>query len=89
MDNGPKFIAVAVAAWAEAHGVALDFIQPGRPAQNASASASTRRTAGEVLDIDLFTSLAEVRASAADWLRRYNTEWPTTALARCRRSRSC
>ena len=33
-DNGPEFTAIAVADWAEANGVELEFIKPGRPMQN-------------------------------------------------------
>ena len=35
IDNGPEFISGALHAWADQHTVYLDFIQPGRPAQNA------------------------------------------------------
>ena len=34
MDNGPEFVSVAVAGWAEDHNVQLEFVQPGRPMQN-------------------------------------------------------
>ena len=32
--NGPAFIATALAEWARDHRIDLDFIQPGKPAQN-------------------------------------------------------
>ena len=35
LDNGPELIAVALAEWAESHGVKLEFIEPGKPVQNA------------------------------------------------------
>lgn len=35
MDNGPKFILLAVAEWAEAHAIHLEFIEHGKPTQNA------------------------------------------------------
>jgi len=34
LDNGPEFVAIALTEWAEAKGVQLEFIQPGRPMQN-------------------------------------------------------
>ncbi len=35
MDNGPELVSLALAQWAEEHGVMLEFIQPGKPMQNA------------------------------------------------------
>ena len=35
VDNGPEFISRAVDQWAYANGVALHFIDPGKPVQNA------------------------------------------------------
>jgi putative transposase len=34
-DNGPEFQGLALDFWAHRHGVALSFIQPGKPVQNA------------------------------------------------------
>jgi putative transposase len=31
MDNGPEFISLALAEWAEKHAVKLEFIQSGKP----------------------------------------------------------
>ena len=82
MDNGPEFLASAVAAWAEARGITLDFIQPRQPAQNAFIERFNQTYRAEVLDANLFSSLAEVRAITADWLQRYNTERPHESLGR-------
>jgi putative transposase len=35
VDNGPEFVSQTVDQWAYAHGVALHFIEPGKPVQNA------------------------------------------------------
>jgi transposase InsO family protein len=35
VDNGPEFISRAVNQWAYANDVALHFIDPGKPVQNA------------------------------------------------------
>jgi putative transposase len=34
LDNGPEFIALALAEWAERKSITLDLIEPGRPMQN-------------------------------------------------------
>ena len=34
MDNGPEFISLALAEWAEQHAVKLEFIQADKPTQN-------------------------------------------------------
>lgn len=42
LDNSPEFLAMTVSTWAEQRGIQLDFIQPGKPAQNAFIELSTR-----------------------------------------------
>ena len=36
MDNGPKFIPLTLAEWAEMHAVKLEFIKPGIPTTTSS-----------------------------------------------------
>lgn len=79
-DNGPEFIAAALATWCEAHGVALHHIPPGQPNQNAFIERFNRTYRTEVLDAWVFTSLAEVRQVTAEWLEMYNTERPHRSL---------
>jgi hypothetical protein len=40
LDHGRELVSVTLAEWAEQHGVALEFIKPGKPMQNVSLSAS-------------------------------------------------
>lgn len=83
-DNGPEFLATALTDWAEQHGVPLDFIQPGQPAQNAFIGCFYQTYRTEILDANVFSPIHEVRAISDDWRRRYNLEGRTSASAACR-----
>lgn len=50
LENGPAFIAHALAEWAKTKGVALDHIQPGKPTQNAYVERFNRSTAQRFWD---------------------------------------
>ncbi|MFZ5884865.1 MAG: IS3 family transposase [Chloroflexota bacterium] len=80
MDNGPEFIAVALAEWAEQHEVALDFIEPGKPMQNGFIERFNRSYREGVLDMYVFKTLEEVRERTEAWMRDYNEELPHDAL---------
>jgi len=79
-DNGPEFIALALADWAEQHGVTLEFIKPGKPMQNGFIERFNRSYREAVLDMFVFQSLEEVREQTETWLREYNEERPHDAL---------
>jgi putative transposase len=79
-DNGPEFIAQALETWAEANDVLLDFIEPGKPAQNGYIERFNRTYREDVLDAFLFRNLDEVRRLSDEWRHRYNTERPHDAL---------
>jgi len=80
LDNGPELVSQALADWAKEHRVTLQFIQPGKPTQNAYIERFNRTYRTEVLDCYVFETLAEVRSMTADWMHRYNHERPHEAL---------
>lgn len=79
-DNGPEFISIALAGWAEDHGVRLDFIKPGKPTQNSYVERFNRTYRDEILDLYLFSSLSEVRNLTRSWIKKYNEDRPHDAL---------
>lgn len=79
-DNGPEFIANTLRDWCERRGITLQFIQPGKPNQNAYIERFNRSYREEILNAWVFTSLAEVRALSEDWRVMYNTERPHQSL---------
>jgi len=80
MDNGPEFILLALAEWAEKHAVKLEFIQPGKPTQNAFIERFNRTYRTEILDFYLFKTLNEVQEITEKWLSEYNCERPHESL---------
>jgi putative transposase len=79
-DNGPEFLGEAFTAWAKAAGMAIQYIQPGKPNQNAYIERFNRTYREEVLDQYLFTSLEHVREATWWWMIEYNEERPHDAL---------
>ncbi len=79
-DNGPEFTAIAVADWAEANGVELEFIKPGKPMQNGFIERFNRTFREAVLDMYIFESLNQVRSQTDAWLEIYNHHRPHNSL---------
>jgi len=82
VDNGPEFTAQSFVDWCTEHGVAIHYIQPGKPDQNAYIERFNRSYRTEVLNAHLFESVAELRAHTDTWLRTHNSERPHDSLGR-------
>lgn len=79
-DNGPELISQQLECWAEKHDVRLDFIEPGKPAQNAYIERFNRTYREDVLNFYLFTSLAQAREITEQWLEEYDAIRPHKSL---------
>jgi putative transposase len=80
VDNGPEFRGRALAAWSEQRGVRLEFIQPGKPVQNAYIESFNGRLRDECLNANLFTSLSDARRKIETWRQDYNEQRPHSSL---------
>jgi len=80
VDNGPEFISRAVDQWAYANSVALHFIDPGKPVQNAFIESFNGKFRDECLNQSWHTSLEDARRSIEAWRTDYNTVRPHSSL---------
>jgi putative transposase len=80
VDNGPEFAGRTLDAWAYARGVALRFIRPGKPIENAYVESFNGKFRDECLNEHWFVSLAEAQAAIEDWRVDYNTVRPHSSL---------
>lgn len=79
-DNGKEFCGRAMAIWAHENNVALRFIEPGKPNQNAYVESFNGRLRDECLNEHWFTSLEHARVVIEDWRRDYNEQRPKKDL---------
>lgn len=68
-DNGTEFLSGEFIAWAEEHEVTIQYIQPGKPNQNAYIECFNKTYRDEVLDLGiyLFRNLNEVLDTTYWW----------------------
>ena len=78
-DNGPEFIAHAIADWCRFNDANSIFIDPGSPWQNAWIESFNGRLRDELLNSWRFDSLLEARVIVEDWRLDYNANRPHTA----------
>jgi putative transposase len=80
LDNGPEFRSTRLDAWAYEHKVALEFIQPGKPIQNAVMESFNGRMRDELLNQHWWREVAEAREAIDAHLLDYNEVRPHSAL---------
>jgi putative transposase len=78
-DNGPEFISDTFQSWAEEQQITIEYIQPGKPTQNAYIERYNRTVRHEWLDMHLFKDIEHAQNLATQWLWAYNNERPNKA----------
>ena len=80
MDNGPEFTGQARDQWAYAQGVALNFIEPGKPMQNGHCESFNGKFRDECLNEHWFENLWQAREIIEAWRMDYNEYRPHSSL---------
>jgi putative transposase len=79
-DNGPEFIAAAIRSWLGGAKVGTLYIEPGSPWENGYAESFNGKLRDELLNAEVFGSVAEARALGTAWRLEYNHRRPHSAL---------
>lgn len=82
LDNGPEITSHKFVEWVEKYKIELRYIQPGKPNQNAFIERFNKSFREEVLDANLFNTLAEVQEATEEWVEDYNHCRPHESLGR-------
>ena len=79
-DNGPEFTGRVLEQWASDNHVQLQFIEPGKPIQNAFIESFNSRLREECLNEHVFVSLDDARRKIEHWRVQYNRHRPHSSL---------
>lgn len=79
-DNGPEFIAITLREWIAAVGAQTAYIEPGSPWENGYCESFNSKLRDELLDGEIFFSLAEAQVLIEAWRRHFNAVRPHSSL---------
>jgi putative transposase len=79
-DNGTEFTSQAILKWAGDNQVEWHYIDPGKPQQNGFIESFNGSLRDELLNEELFDSLADARRKLAMWRYDYNNVRPHSSL---------
>ena len=79
-DNEPENISHNLQQWAKDWGIQMQYIQPGKPQQNAYVERFNKTVRYEWLSQYCWQDLQEIQQYATDWMWQYNHQRPHMAL---------
>ena len=80
MDNGPEFIADTLQDWCRATKINTSYCDPGSPWQNGRIESFNSRLRDELLTLEIFDSMWEIRFMLEEHRKNYNHYRPHSAL---------
>jgi transposase InsO family protein len=80
MCYGPEFVATAVRKWIAAVGATAAYIEPGSPWENGYCESFNAKLRDELLNGEIFYTLAEAKVVIEGWRSHYNTKRPHSSL---------
>jgi putative transposase len=80
-DNGTEMTSKAMFFWSKETSIQLNFIQPGKPTQNAFVESFNGKFRDSCLNQHWFRDLAEARRIIDDWRMHYNEVRPHSSLS--------
>ena len=79
-DNGTEYTSKAMFFWSKENQVKLNFIQPGKPTQNAFVESLNGKFRDTCLNQHWFRTIEEARYEIDQWRAHYNHERPHRSL---------
>jgi putative transposase len=79
-DNGTEFTSKAMFFWSGENNVKLDFIQPGKPTQNAFIESLNGKFRDNCLSLHWFKSMEDAKEKIDTWRNDYNNVRPHSSL---------
>ena len=80
VDNGPEFAGKVLDEWAYGHGIEQDLIHPGKPVENGYIENFNGCLGDELLNTEIFCTLAEAKEKLETWRLDYNPQRPHSSL---------
>lgn len=79
-DNGPEMTSRHFLDWAHKQGIEIEYIEPGKPVQNAFIESFNSRLRDECLNEEVFLDLADAKKKIEKWRSYYNELRPHTSI---------